>query len=531
MWPMKQLMRLILLLALMSPLLGGCGLVPQAGPVSFDLLARWVPGDAVQPFFLDLKPAGEAGARWERIRNRLEANSAAGPALDSLLGQFRVQDFGLESFIVGPAVNGYLNSTQYIILQVNSQSAARDAILLQNVGSTQREREEYQGKTLYHGMYLYGYGRREYLALATYDGLLFLASDYDSDPIGDLKTIVSLPEEQSLASLPTWKTLRGRLPEAPMGLVFYNVGDQLRQNPPPSSDTSLGTAFGQQLGALALAAVPEENGMRVEVAATLATQSDIPPEIDSLLRLPGVDPASWTGLPADAAIALSSRSAPTVWPILSDIFSIGSLDTVRDTVGLDLEADLFGVDGPLSGDFVVAITPPLPDQPISQGLIAGQLLFLARGTSDAQMATLQTAMQNRGAVLSSRTVNGVELQTQVGAELTGYAISFGFDDNVFLLGTSPGIVDRSVSARRDGNGLPQDPVFQAVLAAMPQKPSFFFYVNRPSLTDLVKANMTEAEYNQNQSQEFLALEAFDAVALGLKFSPDRIDGVLFCFVK
>jgi hypothetical protein len=529
MWPMKQLTRLILLLALMSPLLGGCGLVPQAGPVSFDLLARWVPGDAVQPFFLDLKPAGEAGAYWERIRNRLEANSVAGPALDSLLGQFRVQDFGLESFIVGPAVNGYLNSTQYIILQVNSQSAARDAILLQNVGSTQREREDYQGKTLYHGMYLYAYGRREYLALTTYDGLLVLVTSQDSDPIGDLKTIVSLPEEQSLASLPSWKTLRGRLPEALMGLVFYNVGDQLRQNPPPSSDTSLGTAFGQQFEALALAAVPERNGMRVEVAATLATQSDVPPQIHSLLRLPGVDPTTWTGLPADTAIALSSYSASTVWPVLGDMFNVGPLDIVRDTVGLDLEADLFGVDGPLSGDFAVAITPPLPEQPISQGLAAGQLLFLARGTSEAQMAALQTAMDNRGAVLSPQTVSGVELQTQVGTELTGYAISFGFDDNVFLLGTSPGIVDHSVSARRDGNGLPQDPVFQAVLGTMPQDPSFFLYLNRRSLTDLAKANMTEAEYNQ--SQEIFGLEAFDAVGLGLKLSPDRIDGVLFCFVK
>jgi hypothetical protein len=525
---MKQLARLVLLSALGLPLPSGCGLPAPAGPVTFDLLARRVPADVEQAFFLDLKPGGDAGTYWERIRSRLVANSQARPVLDSLLSQFRVKDFGLDAFLVGPAASGYLNDVPYSIVQVNSPSAARDAILLQDPRNLDWVHEDYGGETLYHGHNRWSNGQREWLALTIYDQLLILAWSYTRDPVDDLKAFVSLSEQDSLASLPAWGTLRARLADDPMGLVFLNLGNQLRQNPPPANDTSL-TAFGQQIEALALAAVPEKNGMRVEIAGSVVLQGNVPAAIRSLLELPGVDPASWAGLPADTAIAISTHGAPTVWPLLRDAFSLQALGAVRDTVGLDIESDLFGVDGPFSSDLAMAITPPLPGQPISQGLAAGQLLFLARGTSQAQMAAVQAAMESQGAVLGSQTVNGIALQVQAGTAPAGYAISFGFDEDVFLLGTSPGIVGQSVSARRDGGGLVQSPAFRAVLGTMPQDPSFFFYLNRPSLTDMAQANMTEHQYGQ--SQELLGLEAFDAIGLGLKLHTDRIDGTLYFFMR
>jgi hypothetical protein len=526
---MRRFAHLILLLAWLSLLLSGCGLQAQSGPMTFDQLARWVPNDVEQAFFLNLKPSGQAGSYWQRIYGRLAANPQARPAVDSLFDQFRAHDFGLDPFIVGPAVNGYFSHGQYIILQVNSQSGARDAVLLQDLQNQGREREEYQGKTLYHGTYRYTYGQREYRALATFKGLLVLALSYDQDPIDDLKAVVDLPEEESLASLPSWKSLRARLPETPMGLIYLHPPEQIEQPSQPGSDVSMADVLGRQIEALALAAVPEPGGMRVEMAADLATQSALPPQILNLLNLPGVDPASWTGLPADTALALSSRDAATVWPVLRDMFGGLSLDQVVDVIGLDLEADLFAADGPLSGDFALAITPPLPDQPISQGIAAAQFLILARDASPAQMAAVQAAMEGRGATFSSQTVEGVgrgiELQTQVGTALAGYAVSFGFDGDVLLLGSSPGIIDRSVSARRDGTGLVADPAFRAVLNTMPKEPAFFVYLNRPSLTEMLKANMTEDQYNQ--SQEY---EAFEAISLGLTLSMDRIDGTLYFYM-
>jgi hypothetical protein len=524
---MKQLTRLALLLALMAPLLGSCGLPAQAGPLSFDLLAQRLPGDVQQAFFLDLKPAGEAGAHWQRIRDHLAANSEAQALLDSLLSQFRVQDFGLDPFVVGPVANGSLGSTQYCIVQVNSQSAARDAVLLQNKGNPEWKSESYQGRTLYHRS-MSTYGQPEWLAFAAYDGLLVLAFDYNIDAIDNLKTLVGLSRQDSLAALPSWQTVYARLPQAPMGLFFLNLGEQLQQNSSPGSDPSLGLAFGQQIEALALAAVPERNGMRVDVVGTIALQDSVPPEIRSLLGLPGVDPASWAGLPADTAMVVSGHNASIIWPVLRDLLSVSSLSMVRDAIGLDIEADLFNADGPLSDDFCVALLPPLPDQPIGQGLLAGQLLFLGRDASPAQMDALQAAMESRGAVLSPQEIQGVLVQAQVGTELAGYAVSFGLNDQDFVLGTSPGALEQSVTARRAGNGLVKDAVFQAVLDALPRNPSFLLYVNRPSLTDVVQINMTEQQYTQ--SQELVGLEAFDAIGLGLKLGTDVIEGALYFFM-
>jgi hypothetical protein len=526
---MKDLARVTMLVALFAVLLSSCALPPEPSLMDFDSLARLVPGDVGQTFFLDLKPAGEAGGYWQRIRNRLEANAESSDALASLLGQFRVQDLGLDSFVVGPAVSGYLsNDIHYVILQVNSLSAARDALLLQNRNNLDWEHEDYQGKTLYHRRAGYVYGQPQWRAFAAYDGLMMVATSA-ADPIEDLKTLVGLTKEQSLASLPAWKTLRAQLPANPMGLIFVNAGDAPQPAPAPVGEESPSETLGRQMQALALAAVPEEDGMRVEMAGRFFPENDVPAIIEVLAQLPGVDPASWAHLPANTAIAISTHEAATVLSIVNDMFGVPGLDIVRDAVGLDLEADLFAKDGPFSGDLAMALIPPFPDQPISQGLTAGQLLLVARGASQAQMAAIQTAMEGRGAILSPRTIGDVDLQVQVGTEALGYAVSFGFDGDVFLLGTSPAIVEAGASAARAENGLVANPAFQTVLSKMPESPVFFLYLNMPAFVDLRQANMRAQDIEQ--LPEISALEAFDAIGLGLTLSPDALEGTIQFYMR
>ncbi len=524
---MRYLSRSILLVTLILPLVGACGLPAQTGPLGLDSLARWLPGDLQLAFFLNLKPEGETGVAWAGIQNAIAANPEGKQTLDSLLSQFRAQDFGLGPYLVGPLANGVLNNTNYFIFQVNSQSGARDVLLLEDPGRTSWESEKYEGKTLYHSQKRTYYGRPEWLALTTFDGLLVLVSAYDRDPIDRLKTLVSLPEEQSLAAQPAWKSLREQLPPEPMGWGFFNFAAEMPGSPAAAAD-SLADEFGRQINALALAAIPEKQGMRIDIAASVALQEDAPAQIRNLLASPAVEPAIWPGLPADTALALTAHDASPLWPVLRDILSIDSLGMVRDLVGLDLEADLFAPGGPLSGDFALAVTPPLPDQPISQGLTAGQLLFLARGATQAQMDALQAAMEGRGAVLGAQQVAGLEVQTQTGTEPLGYALTFGFDTDLFFLGTSPGVVGASVAARREANGLITGPIFEAVMATMPSDLGFFLYVNRPSLTSLAQANMSQADYER--SQVLVALKVFDAVALGFHLSAERLDGTLYFYI-
>ena len=56
---------------------------------------------------MDLKPDGEVGRHWERIRRQLEANSSGQQGLDAMSHQFRVEEYGLDESIVGPVVSGY----------------------------------------------------------------------------------------------------------------------------------------------------------------------------------------------------------------------------------------------------------------------------------------------------------------------------------------------------------------------------------------------------------------------------------------
>jgi hypothetical protein len=64
------------------------------------------------------------------------------------------------------------------------------------------------------------------------------------------------------------------------------------------------------------------------------------------------------------------------------------------------------------------------------------------------------------------------LQTQAGTKLTGYAISYGFDDDTLLPGSSPEVIGQGVVAGHEAKGLVAEPTFRAVMAALPEDPSF-----------------------------------------------------------
>jgi hypothetical protein len=530
---MKRIGSLLLVLVLALPALAGCTQPMQAAATPFDALARWVPADAEFVFFLDLRPGGEPGRHWERIRQRMEANPAGQEALNSLLNTFRVERYGLGELIVGPAVNWSGHGAEHLAIQVHDEGAAGDA-LRQHFQDVAWEQVEHEGRTLYHGRNLDSWRQREHIAWTIGDGLLFLSFSYDQvydrEPLTALQALLDLDQADSLASLPAWRALRDRLPATPMGLMFANTAAQARRSPPPPGDTSLEAAMNRQLVAIALAAVPEEEGMRVEIAGEVVLQPGTLPEFRAMFDLPAVDPAAWAGLPADTAFTLVGHDLSVLWPWLSDMFNMDALDQLRDVVGLDLEADLAGVDGPLTGDFALAATPPLPDHPIIQGVPAGQFLILARGASEAQAAGVRAAMEGRGAVFGRREVEGVTLQTQVGTELTGYAISYSFDGDTFLFGSSPGVVGQAVAASREHSGLVTTAAFRAARRVLPADPSLVVYFNCGAMTRLAQANMTDEQYQKNL--EYRLLESFEAIVLGLRFpSNGQMDGVVYFFVE
>jgi hypothetical protein len=315
-----------------------------------------------------------------------------------------------------------------------------------------------------------------------------------------------------------------------MGIAFFNIAEQTRQNPPQPDGGMPDDVLYQRVQAIALAAVPEEDGMRVEVEGVLASGGDVPPELQALFDLPTVDPATWTGMPAGTAIALVTHDASLVWPWIQDSFGMngGSFDPVLDFVGLDLEADLLGAEGPLTGEFALAITPPLPDQPVIGALTAGQMLFLTRDASAAQMNGVRAAMESRGAIFGTEEVEGVTLQTQMGTRLSGYAVSYSFDGDILLLGSSPDVIGQGLIAAREGTGLTSDPTFRAVMATLPDDASFVLYLNDGPLVELIDVN---ASPDQGPSVEYELLSLFEAIGLGLQFEPDRLDATIYFFTS
>lgn len=526
---MKRVDWWVLIILLSALILTGCGGRGQASAHPFDALVRRAPQDSDQVFFLDLKPDGESGRHWERIRGQLEANPTGQEALDGLFQEFKVTEYGLDEFIQGPAVSGNWHGTHYVIVPVSEDGAVRDA-LLEHFEDVTWEQEEFEGKTLYHGRNLNSGRGREWLAWAVQDGIWFLSFRYDGqESLPQLQALVSLSEADSLAELASWRTLQGRLPEGSMGVMFINLAEQMRRTPSSADDRSVGEAVNRQIPAVALAAVPEEEGMRVEIAGTVALDPEARAEVQDLFNLSSVRPGDWPALPADTAIALFAHDMPTIWPWLKEAFGLDSLEQLREVVDLDPEADLAGEAGPLTGDFAVAITPPLPQQPISRDFPALQWLILGRDVREEAMPGVRTAMEGRGAVFGLEEINGISLQTQVGTRPSGYAISYGFLDDILFLGSSPEIIGRALDAQRQGDGLIMTPTFRAVLAALPDDPSLLIYLNNGALARLAQANMTEEQYQKNQ--EFRGLEAFEAIAAGLRFAPDRIDGAVYFFMQ
>jgi hypothetical protein len=502
---------------------------PKTVPATaFDLLARRVPADTDSVIFYNLKPVGDAGRYWERIRARLDVNEAARAALGSAFGEFGVSSYGLDEFTTGPAVQWSAGQSTHTIFQLGDEVGAREAMLQRFKSSMSRE-VEFEGRTLYQG-WDPGRAGRGAMAWTVADGLLFLSFSTGGQVLTGLQEVLSLAPEHSLAELSSWRRLRDWLPQEPMGLVFVNAARAASTQPAPSGDAALNELLGRQLLALGLAFVPEEAGMRVEIAGVAVGQEDAPPEIRDLFSLPAVNPAAWAGLPAETGLALIAHDAPVVWPVFQALFGVGSSDAIRTGLGLDLEADLMGEEGPLTGAFCLAVTPPLPGQPIIEGLPALQVLFAAQGTSQEQVDGVRAAMEGRGASFGPAAASGLDLQVQAGTGVSGYAISYGFDGDTLLLGTSPEIIGRWADARRANDGLPSSEAFQAVTRALPPDPSIFLYMDAAAMKSVLQANMTAEQYEQQNQQVGVLLEVFDAIGLGLRMSPDMIDGALYFYM-
>jgi hypothetical protein len=524
----KRLGWLIMVLLLALPALAGCDLEPNGDAASFDALARRVPGSAEQVLFLDFKPGGDVGRYWRSIRRQIAANSETQQILDGMLNEFRVSAYGLDASVVGPAVNGLLSGSRFVIVPVSDGGAVEETLREQLVNASWQE-EEFEGLTLHSGRNPEAYSGNEHLAWVVRDDVLYLTSVYNGDPVPPLQSLLTLAEGDSLAANPAWKTARDRLLPSPLGIVFLNIAEQMRRYPPAPGDRSLGTLLGQQVEAVALAALPDRDGMRVDVEGVWRAEGEMPLELLSLFSMPPVDPNAWTALPADTAMALISRDASTVWPWLVDLLSLstGAFDEVPEAVGLDIEADLFGVQGPLTGRFALGVTPPLPDQPISQGLTAGQLLALARGATEAQAEGMRAAMESRGALFRTTEVEGLSLQTQVGTELSGYAVSYGAGDEFLYVGSSPTIVGRGIAARRDGRGMVDTAAFQSVAKALLDDPILVFYVHNESMLDLQRANTT----SEQTGGDLVFLEPFEAIGLDLRLDQERLQGVIYFLMK
>jgi hypothetical protein len=520
----RWLMLVLTILSLAMLALGGCTPSEQEpGPV-FDELARRVPGDTGQVFFLNLKPVGEAGRHWARMRQQLAANSEVQTVLDELYADFLVGDLRLDEWLTGPAVQTYHGRSLLVIAQVSDGQAVEDA-LLAGAPDVTWEQEEYQGRTLYTGPIPGGWAAGERLTWTVDDGTLYLIGrDYTSSP-SQLQEMLDLPEEDSLAGLPAWQKLSRRLPEAPLGVIFFNPADSFLPANPSRADI-----LGHQVEGITLAAVPQADGMRVEIAGSLLEGASNSAELRELFDLPGVDPSTWAGLPADTALALIGHDASILWPWLTELLSLNTagLDSIRDTIGLDLEADLMCPEGPLTGDLALGITPPLAGQPIIEGLAAAQLLFLAPDATPAQADGLHSAMESRGAVFGPEQVEDVPLQVQLGTRPSGYAVAYGFYDDILFLGSSPEVIGRGIRAQRNGGGLVDTPAFQSVMAALPDEPALTLYLHPRLLTTIAEANLTAEEYPIGG--EFVMLGAFEAIGLGLRPDADRIEGAAFFLI-
>jgi len=402
-------------------------------------------------------------------------------------------------------------------MEVRDEGAVADALRQQLMDESWQE-ETFSGKTLHSGRNrLDG---QQLVAWTFCDGLLFLASR-QGDVLPPFRELASLSEMDSLAGQSAWKTLRARLPDSPLGLMVFNVAGQNRLYPPAAGDSSLAALLTRQLELVALAVVPQAEGLRLEIEGSLVPDSGDVPEFRALLSLPAVNPDDWPGLPANTAVALMSHDASLLWPWAKEMFGFNS-DSLRDLLGLDLEPDLLDAGGPLTSDFALSITPPLSTQAISRGVPALQAIFLADGATLAQMDRVQAAMQGRGVSFGAAEVEGVTLHIQLGTGASGFALSYGFQDDALFLGSSPDVVGQALLAQREKNGLVTSDAFRAVRANLPDTSSFLFFIDVPTLIETAETNMSEAQLEQDEVWSIL--QAFEAIGLGLRLESERLEG-------
>jgi hypothetical protein len=144
------------------------------------------------------------------------------------------------------------------------------------------------------------------------------------------------------------------------------------------------------------------------------------------------------------------------------------------------------------------------------------------------MDGLRAAMESRGAIFGAQEVEGMTLQTQMGTRPSGYAISYGFDADTLLLGSSPDVIGQGLIAGREGIGLTSDPAFRAVMTTLPDDSSFVLYLNGGSLVELIDANTPPDE---RQGAEYQLLSLFEAIGVGLQLDQDRVDATIFFFIR
>ncbi|MCL7454452.1 MAG: DUF3352 domain-containing protein [Anaerolineae bacterium] len=512
---------------------------------AFDVLAQRIPAAVDNAFFFDFKPDDPAAQHWAAIRSRLEQNPQMQQGLENLLDRFRVEAYGLEAVIEGPAATALWDGTTVVLLPVLDEAAAWDR-MVHNLGDAQAwEQETVEGRLIYHGRFWEAGNQPTHLAWTMDKDLLYLAYRPDSRSVDRLADLLELARGASLAALDSWEVLRQRLPDDPLAVVFVPVAELAGRptpvpvNPPAAGDQPPSAALERHLEALALAFTPEDAGLRMDIQGVLDPDAGAEPALQALFKLPAVEAAGWDRLPANTALALLSHDAPAILPWFSGIFGLdlGPETPFGAAAGLDLQADLLGEGGPLMGPFALAVTPPLPAQPISQGLPALQALLASREVLPAQVERLAAALEGRGAVLDTADLTGMELRTQVGTQLSGYALSFGLDGGTLYMGSNPQIIEQAVVAGSEGSGLLSTAAFQAVLPQLPEGSFLLGYVSSQPLIELIQFNTDGEQDGPSAVVQFL--DAFDAMGIGLRLEsepaggagPGRVEGVAYFLME
>jgi hypothetical protein len=413
-----------------------------------------------------------------------------------------------------------------VILGVSDELDAMEALF--DYRGLEWEQEPFGETTLYNS-HVHGSSDQHRLAWMLDGNLLLLCQTYGDDPLPALKTLAGLQRSDSLAELPVWQTLVGRLPARSLGVFFVNAAVGFGGSTPPADDSSLAGQLAYQMEGVAMAATPGEQAMRLDIVGVARPQDDASARVRNLMSQEPLDLAVWDHLPAGTALALAGRDAPLIWP-LADAFGLSSnsLAALRDTLGLDVEADLVAPGGVLSGEYAFAVTPPLPEQPVSQGVAALQVLIAATGAAAQQADPLRAAMEARGAAFGPGEAEGVPLQVQAGTALSGYALAYGEHDGTLLLGTSPAVVGQGIAAARDRAGLPHTDHFWTIRAGWSLGPTLALYIDHERLAALMQSNSASG---QAVGLNDALLQAFHTTGLVLRLQPDRVDGTLYFLLE